>query len=117
MPPDKLTVYAPFLRVMTGLAIGGILRAGFNSAPPACRPLLMLDEAAALGYLEPLEDGMGYLAAYARAMLIFQDLGQLEATYPKARFVCGQLRLSGGVRCQRYGNGEVAVGTYWPAYH
>ena len=30
---------------------------------------------------------MGYLRAFARAMLIFQDLGQLEGTYPRARSV------------------------------
>lgn len=85
VPEEKLAIYGPFLRVMTGLALNGVLRAGRTSPPPAERPLFLLDEAAALGYLEPLEKGMGYLRAYARAMLIFQDLGQLESTYPKAR--------------------------------
>lgn len=85
VPEEKLAIYGPFLRVMTGLALNGVLRAGRVCPPPAERPLFLLDEAAALGYLEPLEKGMGYLRAYARAMLIFQDLGQLEAIYPKAR--------------------------------
>ncbi|MGE0697569.1 MAG: type IV secretory system conjugative DNA transfer family protein [Hyphomicrobiaceae bacterium] len=85
VPEEKLAIYGAFLRVMTGLALNGVLRAGRTSLPPRCRPLFLLDEAAALGYLEPLEQGMGYLRAYARAMLIFQDLGQLEATYPRAR--------------------------------
>jgi type IV secretion system protein VirD4 len=85
VPEEKLAIYGPFLRVMTGLALNGVLRAGREMSPPAERPLFLLDEAAALGYLGPLEQGMGYLRAYARAMLIFQDLGQLEATYPKAR--------------------------------
>ena len=49
------------------------------------RPLFMLDEAAALGHIPELEDGMGYLRAYARAVVIFQDLGQLQATYRKWR--------------------------------
>ena len=61
------------------------MRAGKVQVPPKHRPLFLLDETAALGYLEPLEKGMGYLRAYARAMLIFQDLDQLETTYGKAR--------------------------------
>ena len=85
VPEEKLAIYGAFLRVMTGLALNGVLRAGRDSAPPVNRPLFLLDEAAALGHLEPLENGMGYIRAYARAMLIFQDLGQLEATYRKAR--------------------------------
>jgi type IV secretion system protein VirD4 len=85
VPEEKLAIYSPFLRVMTGLALNGVLRAGRASPPVGERPLFLLDEAAALGYLEPLEKGMGFLRSYARAMLIFQDLGQLEATYPKAR--------------------------------
>ena len=47
--------------------------------------MFMLDEAAALGHLQELEDGMGYLRAYARAVIIFQDLGQAQATYRKWR--------------------------------
>ncbi len=37
----------------------------------------------ALGHIPELEDGMGHLRAYARAVIIFQDLGQLGATYRK----------------------------------
>lgn len=46
--------------------------------------LLLLDEAAALGRLEALETGAGYLASYAKVLLVFQDLVQLRRTYPKA---------------------------------
>lgn len=85
VPEEKLAIYGAALRVMTGLALNGVFRAGRVCAPPIDRPLFLLDEAAALGYLEPLEKGMGYLRAYARALIVFQDLGQLEGTYPKAR--------------------------------
>ncbi len=85
VPEEKLAIYGAALRVMTGLALNGVFRAGRVCAPPVDRPLFLLDEAAALGYLEPLEKGMGYLRAYARALIVFQDLGQLEGTYPKAR--------------------------------
>lgn len=85
VPEEKLAVYGPALRVVVGMMLHAIVAAGKRAAPPACRPLFLLDEAAALGYLEPLESGMGYLRAYARAMLIFQDLDQLQRTYGKWR--------------------------------
>ncbi|NJO33343.1 MAG: type IV secretory system conjugative DNA transfer family protein, partial [Rhodospirillales bacterium] len=87
VPEELLSVYAGVLRVMVGLAMNAVFRAGRLAAPPPHRPLFLLDECAALGYLEPLEKGMGYLRAYGRAMLIFQDVHQLEATYPRARSI------------------------------
>lgn len=79
--------YAPYMRLLTGLAIEGIAREGKSSPPAENRPLLMLDELATLGYLEPLEKGIGYLRAYARAVLVFQDLEQLGKIYPKAKSI------------------------------
>ncbi|HHL33299.1 MAG TPA: type IV secretory system conjugative DNA transfer family protein [Desulfobulbaceae bacterium] len=84
VPEEKLTIYAPLLRVMVGLTINALLRAGRERSTPEHPTLLLLDEAAALGYMGPLEQGMGYLRAYARSLLIFQDLHQLRQTYPKA---------------------------------
>src|SRR5262249_9079758 len=49
--------------------------------------LLLLDEAAALGRIAPLEEGIGYLATYMKIVMLFQDLDQLERTYPKARSI------------------------------
>lgn len=80
---EKLTIYAGFLRVMMGCALMAMTR-GKSEAPPQYPTLLLLDEAAALGRIEPLETGVGYLAAYARLILVFQDLNQLRRTYPKA---------------------------------
>ncbi|MCB1504996.1 MAG: type IV secretory system conjugative DNA transfer family protein [Hyphomicrobiaceae bacterium] len=85
VPEERLAVYGPALRVIVGMMLHGIVEAGKRQAPPRHRPLFLLDEAAALGYLEPLENGMGYLRAYARALLIFQDLDQLQRTYHKWR--------------------------------
>ncbi|KAI93872.1 hypothetical protein T281_14150 [Rhodomicrobium udaipurense JA643] len=87
VPEELLSVYAGFLRVMVGLSMNGVFRAGRVSLPPAHRPLFLLDECAALGYLEPLEKGMGYLRAYGRAILIFQDVHQLESTYSRAKSI------------------------------
>jgi type IV secretion system protein VirD4 len=80
---DALTVYAPFLRVMMGCAIVAMVR-GKNLPRPRHKPLLLLDECAALGRPEAQEKGLGYLREYARTMLVFQDLGQLKSRYGEA---------------------------------
>ena len=72
VPEDMQTVYAPFMRVMVGLGLQAVARVG-KAGVGLNRPLFMLDEAAALGTIPELEDGMAYLRAYARAVLIFQD--------------------------------------------
>lgn len=77
---EKLSVYAGFLRVMVGCAINALTRAKARRRPRH-KVLLLLDEAAALGCLEPLERGVGYLRAYCTPMLIFQDMHQLKALY------------------------------------
>jgi type IV secretion system protein VirD4 len=80
---EKIPIYGRFLRLMMGCMLMALTRA--KSAPPPRDPVLMLiDEAAALGRIETLEAGVGYLATYARMLLVFQDLAQLRATYPKA---------------------------------
>ena len=84
VPEDMKAVYAPFMRVMVGLGLQAVARVG-KLGVGAERPLFMLDEAAAFGHIPELEDGMGHLRAYARAVLIFQDLGQLQGTYRKWR--------------------------------
>lgn len=64
---EKLSVYAGFLRVMVGCAINVLTRAKGRKRPKH-KVLLLLDEAAALGSLEPLERGVGYLRAYCTPM-------------------------------------------------
>lgn len=80
VPEDKLTVYRPFLRMMMGCALAAAVR-GKDYPTPKCKPLLLIDECPALGYLEALASGLGYLRAYARVLLVFQDLGQLKRIY------------------------------------
>lgn len=83
VPPEYLEAYRPFLRLMAGLATVAMTR---NTAKPAQPVLFMLDELPALGYMRPIEDGIGYLAGYgAKLWLFVQDLDQLQKTYPKAR--------------------------------
>lgn len=80
---EKLSVYSGFLRVMVGCVINALTRAKDRPRPKR-KVLLLLDEAAALGALEPLERGVGYLRAYCTPMLIFQDMSQLRALYRRA---------------------------------
>jgi type IV secretion system protein VirD4 len=77
---EKLSVYAGFLRVMVGCVINMLTRAK-NLPRPKHKVLLLLDEAAALGSLEPLERGVGYLRAYCTPLLVFQDMSQLRDLY------------------------------------
>ncbi|RXG84924.1 type IV secretory system conjugative DNA transfer family protein [Bradyrhizobium zhanjiangense] len=60
---EKLTVHAGFLRVMVGCVVNALTR-GKHLPRPIHKVLLLLDEASALGSLEPLERGVGYLRAY-----------------------------------------------------
>jgi type IV secretion system protein VirD4 len=80
---EKLSVYGGFLRVMVGCVINTMTRAK-DMPRPKHKVLLLLDEAAALGSLEPLERGVGYLRAYCTPLLVFQDMSQLTALYRRS---------------------------------
>ena len=80
VPETRLEVLRPLLRVMFGCAITALAQAKERGLP-AQKPLLMIDEARALGHLDVLARAMGWLRAYAQLVLVWQDLGQLTATY------------------------------------
>ncbi|MFN4163105.1 MAG: type IV secretory system conjugative DNA transfer family protein [Ferrovibrio sp.] len=83
IPPELLSVYQPFLRLMVGLSISAMTRV---QAKPENRVVFFLDEIAALGRMGPVETAIGYLAGYGVSLwLFFQDLDQLQKTYPKWR--------------------------------
>ena len=112
VPEDMTAVYAPFMRVMVGLGLQAVARVGKSGVGPV-RPLFMLDEAAALGTIPELEDGMAYLRAYARAVMIFQHLGQVRATYRKADSLISNASCQvfmGGQRRGHCGEGVADVG-------
>lgn len=79
LPAERLSTHARLLRVAIGCVVEQLLAAG----PSASRRLLLaLDEAAALGPLEAVTEGVGLFRGYgARMLLAFQDEGQLQATY------------------------------------
>lgn len=77
---DKLEVYAPWLRVMTGCMFTAVLRA--KRTPGRRRKLVMLlDEVAALGPLDVLQKNAGLLRAYCTPVLIWQHLLQALDVY------------------------------------
>lgn len=80
VPDDKIDIFTPFLRVMMGCAVAALMRSK-DRPPPAHKPMLLIDEAKALGRLDILATGMGMLRAYCQTVIIFQDLGQLRALY------------------------------------
>lgn len=85
VPEEKLSIYRGFLRAIIGCAIYAMTRQ--KQHLPAVKTLFLLDEAAALGRIQPIEDGVGYLAAYMTMIMVWQDLDQLERTYSRARSI------------------------------
>lgn len=85
VPEEKLSIYRGFLRAVIGCAIFAMTRQ--KQHLPKTKTLLLLDEAAALGRIQPIEDGVGYLAAYMKMIMVWQDLDQLERTYSRARSI------------------------------
>ena len=82
LPPDRLDTYSRWLRLLVAQAIGEM--AGSSAKPP--RPvLLLLDEFAALGRLQPVERAMGLMAGYGLQLWpILQDIHQLRSLYGKS---------------------------------
>jgi type IV secretion system protein VirD4 len=61
LPPDRLGTHSRWLRLLVAHAIGALAR---STARPDKPVLLLLDEFAALGRLEPLEQAFGLMAGY-----------------------------------------------------
>jgi type IV secretion system protein VirD4 len=85
VPEEKLTIYRGFMRAVIGCALIAMTRQ--KRQMPKIKTLLLLDEAAALGRLQPIEDGVGFLATYMSMIMVWQDLDQLERTYSRARSI------------------------------
>ncbi|MBV9997472.1 MAG: type IV secretory system conjugative DNA transfer family protein [Caulobacteraceae bacterium] len=79
LPPDRLGTHSRWLRLLVAQAIGALAR---STARPDKPVLLLLDEFAALGRLEPLEQAFGLMAGYGLQLWpILQDLHQLWSVY------------------------------------
>ena len=79
LPPDRISTYSRWLRLMVAQALSELAR---SAARPSAPVLFLLDEFAALGRLEPVERAMGLMAGYGVQLWpILQDLHQLRGTY------------------------------------
>ena len=84
IPPEMLDAYRPIVRAFVGWALRE-LRLSFETAQHDGEPpvLFLLDEFPSLGRMEPLQDGLTYLAGYGiRLWLFAQNLDQLKEHYP-----------------------------------
>lgn len=79
---ELLQVYERWLRVMTGCVLTTLTRAKRRAAGRH-KVVLLLDEVAVLGPLDPLEKQSGLLRAYCTPVLIWQSLPQVERVYGK----------------------------------
>jgi type IV secretion system protein VirD4 len=79
LPPERLITHSRWLRLLVAQAIGALARATGKQRNPV---LLLLDEFAALGRLEALEQAFGLMAGYGLQLWpILQDLHQLWSVY------------------------------------
>lgn len=79
LPPDRLSTYARWLRLLISQSLTAMAR---ERASPHRPVLYLLDEFAALGHLAPIERAMGLMAGYGVQLWpILQDVHQLRATY------------------------------------
>lgn len=81
IPPEQLSNYKPVVRLMIGLATTAMTRLKQKPTKPV---LFLIDEFPALGHMEPIESGIGYLAGYGVVLWMFiQDLNQLRDIYER----------------------------------
>ncbi len=79
LPPERLATHARWLRLLVGQAIHELARAPREGDGSV---LLLLDEFAALGRLEPIERAFALMAGYGLQLwAILQDLHQLRGLY------------------------------------
>lgn len=91
IPPEYLQSYRAVVRVMVGLGVVELTREGYWTKwegwrpEPPCPVLFLLDELPTLGHMEPIVNGLAYLAGYKVQLWSFaQNLGQLKEIYGDA---------------------------------
>jgi type IV secretion system protein VirD4 len=79
IPPERLSVYAPLMRLFFGIALASMTR---DKNKPHFPVTFFLDEFPQLGRMKIIEEGIAYLAGYhVRLWLFAQDLGQIKSAY------------------------------------
>jgi type IV secretion system protein VirD4 len=82
LPPHHLRTHGRWLRLLTASALRVLTLA---PGRPAWRVLLLLDEFAALGRMQSVEEAITYARGYGVAIwMLTQDLAQLRDLYPRS---------------------------------
>ena len=82
LPPQHLRTHGRWLRLLTAAALR-VLTA--TSGHPVHRVLLLLDEFAALGRMQSVEEAIAYARGYGVSIwMLAQDLAQLRDLYPRS---------------------------------
>lgn len=80
LPAERVAGYARWLRLMIAC---GLLAATRERGQPRDRVLVLLDEFAHLGRMQPVQQGIGLAGgAGVTFWLVVQDLSQLRSAYP-----------------------------------
>jgi type IV secretion system protein VirD4 len=80
LPPEYLDTHGRWLRLLVGQTLSTLAKVARPAGEPSV--LLIIDEAAALGFMKPIQTAMGLLAGYGvQIWPFFQDLAQLKNTY------------------------------------
>ena len=89
LPPERMRAQSALLRVWIGGLFRACLRGGLNERN---KVHFILDEAAALGHMAPLDDAVDKYRGYGiRLQFYYQSLGQLKKCWPQDQ---GQTLLS-----------------------
>jgi len=95
LPPDKLISHGRLLRLWLGVIISTLTS---RRHIPAVSTLLLIDEAAQLGFLDQLLTAVTLLRGYGvKVWSFWQDLAQLSELYPR-----NWQTLLNNCRCQQY---------------
>jgi type IV secretion system protein VirD4 len=106
LPPERLASHGRWLRLLAGAAVHAMLR---TPGLPPHRVLMLLDEIAQLGHLQPVEQALTLLRGYGvRLWLLCQDLAQLRAAY---RAMSDSLLANAAV-LQAFGTNDLATADY-----
>ncbi len=83
LPPEHARTQSPLLRTWISSLLRAVLRGGLHHQR---RVHFLLDEAAALGHLDCLDDAVDKYRGYGvRLIFIYQSLGQLKKCFPEGQ--------------------------------
>ena len=112
VPASQLRLLGSYLRTLVVCALRALYR------PGGIRTRIIIDEAAALGHLAPLEDAFGLVRGFRVAItLVFQDWSQIASIYGKraSTFIANSGFLL-ALRPNDFDSAEMLFKAFWRDY-